>query len=154
MKANYDRLATIKDDLENDIHYLLQQDELESTKLDLNVKHDNKVVEIRNHNEISLRALMEALLKGCEEISLRSVQECETPGTQANAAYFIMIMEELQGLLAKLKVTYGDYVANCSENAEPFARNIVSTGHLLSLSYDRGMAIINASSNIIAAESE
>jgi DNA anti-recombination protein RmuC len=154
LKANNDRLRSIKDDLENDIHCLLQQEELESTKAELASQNASQISDIRSHNEISLRALMEALLRGCEEISLRSVQENETLGTQTSAAYYIMIMQEVQDLLEKLKTAYGGYSENCSENAEALAVTVVNSGHMLSLAFDRGMTIANASTNMVSGESE
>jgi uncharacterized protein involved in propanediol utilization len=97
---------------------------------------------------------MEALLRACEDISLRSVQENETLGTQTSAAYYIMLMQELQDLLEKTRLAYGGYSQMCGENAEGLAVSVVNSGHMLSLVFDRGMTIANASTNMVSGESE
>lgn len=133
MNANYDRVMDTKGDLETDVHDLLfQQEEFER----------------RN------RALLEACIKASEETSARTIQENETPGFQINATYFIMVSEELQDVLTKLKGVHGDFLKDNNSHTDALLRTTVRCSHLLNLIHERGMAICNKSTNINTGESK
>lgn len=121
-----------KGDLETDIHDLLfQQEEFER----------------RN------RALLEACIKASEETSVRTIQENETPGFQINATYFIMVSEELQDVLTKLKSIHGDFLKD-KTHTDGLLRTTVRCGHLLNLIHERGITICNKTRNINTGESK
>lgn len=122
-----------KESLETDIHDLLfQQEEFER----------------RN------RALLEACIKATEETSVRTIQENETPGFQINATYFIMVSEELQDVLTKLKSVHEDFTKDNNPHTDTLVRTTVRCSHLLNLIHERGMAICNKSTNINSGESK
>lgn len=100
------------------------------------------------------RALLETCIKASEETSARTIQENETPGFQINAAYFIMVAEELQDALARLKNVHKDFLTDNNSNMEALVRTTVKCSHLLNLIHERGMAICNKSTNINSGESE
>lgn len=112
------------------------------------------LLQMKIKNDAAQSALMKTLIKGFEELSQRSVQEGETPGTQTSAAYFIMLSDELQDLLSKMAAIYKNYCEDNNLHSEGFARNIINSGHLLSLIYDRGLAICNTLTNINSGESK
>lgn len=119
--------------LETDIHDLLFQQE-----------------EIERRN----RALIDTCIKASEETSVRTIQENETPGFQINAAYFIMVSEELQDMLTKMKTIHGEFLKDNNSNTDELVRNTIRCSHLMNLILERGMAICNKSTNINSGESE
>ena len=133
---------------------MYQQEEIEKRSNELQTHFDANLSQMKIKNDAALSALMKTVIKGFEELSLRSVQEGETPGTQTSSAYFIMLSHELQDLLAKMTIIYKSFSEDNNLNAEGFTRNIISSGHLLSLTYDRGMAICNTLTNINSGESK
>lgn len=133
---------------------MYQQEEIERRTNDLQVKFDADVSQLKIQNHAAQSALMKTLIKGFEELNLRSVQEGETPSAQTTSAYFIMLSDELQDLLSKMTIIYRNYNNDNNLNAEGFARNVISSGHLLSLIYDRGMAICNTLTNINSGDSK
>jgi len=133
---------------------LYQQEEIERRTTELQTQFNADLLQSKIKNDAALSALMKTVVKGFEELSLRSVQEGETPGTQTSSAYFIMLSDELQDLLTKMAIIYKSYSEDNNLNAEGFARNIISSGHLFTLLYDRGMAICNTLTNINSGESK
>lgn len=122
-----------KEELETDVHDLLYQQE-----------------EFERRN----RALLEACIKATEETSVRTIQENETPGFQINATYFIMVSEELQDELVKLKTVYESFTKDNNTQTDALVRTTVRCSHLLNLIHERGMAICNKSTNINSGESK
>lgn len=122
-----------KEDLETDVQDLLFQQE-----------------EIMQRN----RVLLETCIKASEETSARTIQENETPGFQINATYFIMVSEELQDVLTKLKSVHQDFLNDNNSHMEALVRTTVKCSHLLNLIHERGMAICNKSTNINSGESK
>lgn len=100
------------------------------------------------------RALLETCIKASEETSARTIQENETPGFQINAAYFIMVSEELQDALAKLKSVHQEFLSDNNSHTEALLRTTIKCSHLLNLIHERGMAICNKSTNINSGESK
>jgi hypothetical protein len=49
-------------------------------------------------------------MKTSEKITLRAIAESETPGASGTPTYFIMIAEELQDVLTKLKLVHENYL--------------------------------------------
>lgn len=143
-KSNLENLSKAKE------QELLE--EIEKRTTELQTQFDANVTQLKIQNSAAQSALMKILIKGFEELSLRSIQEGETPGTQTSSAYFIILSDELQDLLTKLTMIYKTYSNDKDLNAEGYARNLISSGHLLSLIYDRGMAICNTLTNINSGE--
>lgn len=155
MNANYDRVMVEKDTFETDIQDLLLQQE------QMDLKHNEAVqqlqIELVNskiHGETALRALLEACIKTSEKITLRAIAESETPGASGTSTYFIMIAEELQDVLTKLKIVHENYTKDNDNNVEALVRKVQSMGHLLASVHEQGMAICNKSTNIDTGESK
>lgn len=106
------------------------------------------------HGETALRALLETCIKTSEKITLRAIAESETPGASGTSTYFIMVAEELQDCLAKLKIAHENYLKDNNNNVEAFVRRVQSSGHLLASVHEQGMAICNKSTNIDSGESK
>lgn len=79
------------------------------------------------HGETSLRALLETCMRTSEKITLRAIAESETPGASGTSTYFIMIAEELQDVLTKLKIVHEKYLQD-NNNVEALARKVQSCG--------------------------
>lgn len=158
MNANYERVLSEKETFETDIQDLLHQQE------QMDQKHNEAVVKIQQleldlinskvHGEAALRALLEACIKTSEKITLRAISDSETPGASGTPTYFIMVAEELQDVLAKLKIVHGNYLKDNNNNVEALVRKVQTSGHLLASVHDQGMAICNKSTNIDTGESK
>lgn len=156
MNANYDRVLSEKQTCETDFQDLLHQQE------QLDLKHNETVLKIQQlendllnskiHGETALRALLEACIKTSEKITLRAIAESETPGASGTVTYFIMIAEELQDVLLKLKIVHENYLQD-NNNVEALVRKVQSAGHLMASVHEQGMAICNKSTNIENGES-
>lgn len=158
MNANYDRVLNEKISFETDIQDLLHQQEqmdLKSNEALLKIQQlELELVNSKIHGETALRALLEACIKTSEKITLRTIAESETPGASGTSTYFIMIAEESQDVLTKLKIVHESYLANNNNNVEALVRKVQSTGHLLASVHEQGMAICNKSTNIDTGESK
>ena len=158
LNANYDRVLSEKETVEMDIQDLLhQQEQLEIRQLEAADKIDQLKVEVTNakiHGETALRALLEACIKSCEKITIRAITESETPGASGTSTYFIMLAEELQDVLTKLKLVHDSYIKDNDNNVEALARKVIVGGHLLASIHEQGMAICNKSTNIESGESK
>lgn len=158
MNASYDRVLSEKNAFETDIQDLLHQQE------QMDQKHNESVLRIQQleldlvnskiHGETALRALLEACIKTSEKITLRTIAESETPGASGTSTYFIMIAEELQDVLTKLKIVHENYLKDNNNNVEALVRKVQSSGHLLASVVEQGMAICNKSTNIDTGESK
>lgn len=157
MSSNYDRVLSEKQTCETDIQDLLhQQEQLELKNNEAVLKIQQLELDLMNskiHGETALRALLEACIKTSEKITLRAIAESETPGASGTATYFIMMAEELQTALAKLKIVHENYL-NDNNNVEALVRKVQSAGHLFASVHEQGMAICNKSNNIEHGESK
>lgn len=121
----------------------------------LKIQHlENELINSKIQGESALRALLEACIKTSEKLTLRAISDSETPGASGTATYFIMIAEELQDVLTKLKLVHENYLKDNTQNAEALARKIIVGGHLLASVHEQGMAVCNKSPNIDNGESE
>lgn len=158
MNANYDRVMGEKETFETDIQdLLLQQEQMDQKHNEAVVKIQKLELELVNskiHGETALRALLEACIKTSEKITLRAIAESETPGASGTSTYFIMIAEELQDVLTKLKIVHENYTKDNDNNVEALVRKVQSMGHLLASVHEQGMAICNKSTNIDTGESK
>lgn len=97
-----------KETCETDIQYLLhQQEQLDQTHNEALAKIkelEHELVNSKIHGETALRTLLEACIKTSEKITLRAIAESETPGASGTSTYFILVAEELQDVLTKLKI--------------------------------------------------
>lgn len=158
MSANYDRVLGEKETFETDIQDLLhQQEQLTQQQSEAATKIRALEIELVNskiHGETALRALLEACIKTSEKITLRAIAESETPGASGTSTYFIMVAEELQDVLTKLKIVHENYLKDNNNNVEALVRKVQSTGHLLASVHEQGFAICNKSTNIDTGESK
>jgi len=145
-----------KETFETDIQdLLLQQEQVEAKHNETLAKIQQLELDLMNakiHGEAALRALLEACIKTSEKITLRSIGDSETPGASGTSTYFIMIAEELQDVLTKLKLVHENYLQDKNNNVEALARKIIVGGHLLASVHEQGMAICNKSNNIDSGE--
>lgn len=112
-----------KETFETEIQDLLHQKEIQELQNNENIQQLTlELMNAKIHGETSLRALLECVIKTSEKITLRAITESETPGTSGSSTFFIMIAEELQDELKKLKIVHENYLKNSSENVEGMAR--------------------------------
>lgn len=146
-----------KETCETDIQDLLhQQEQLDQTHNQALAKIkelEQELVNSKIHGETALRTLLEACIKTSEKITLRAIAESETPGASGTSTYFILVAEELQDVLTKLKIVHENYLKDNNNNVEALARKVQSSGHLLASVHEQGMAICNKSTNIDTGES-
>lgn len=158
LSANYERVLNEKEVFETDIQDLLHQQEQTEAKHSEAMQKiqslENDLMNSRIHGDASLRSLLEACIKTSEKLTLRAISDSETPGASGTATYFIMIAEELQDILAKLKLVHENYLKDNTQNVEALARKVIVGGHLLASVHEQGMAICNKSPNIDVGESE
>ena len=147
-----------KETSEIDCQDLLHQQEQLADKLsNANLNYQALELELTNsriHGETGLRTLLEACIKTSEKLTLRAITESEMPGASGTATYFIMMAEELQDVLTKLKMVHESYLKDNTNNVEALARKVIVGGHLLASVHEQGMAICNKSTNIDLGESE
>lgn len=111
MNANYDRVLNEKDTFETEIQDLLHLQEIQEQKNNEKIQQlETELLNAKIHGETSLRALLECVMKTSEKITLRAIAESETPGASGTPTYFIMIAEELQDVLTKLKLVHENYL--------------------------------------------
>lgn len=147
-----------KETSEIDCQDLLHQQEQLTEKLaEANLKYQALELDLTNsriHGETGLRTLLEACVKTSEKLTLRAITESEMPGASGTATYFIMMAEELQDVLTKLKMVHESYLKDNTNNVEALARKVIVGGHLLASVHEQGMAICNKSTNIDSGESK
>lgn len=147
-----------KESFETDIQDLLhQQEQSELRNIESLAKIQQLEIDLTNskiHGETALRALLEACIKTSEKITIRAIAESETPGASGTSTYFIMVAEELQDVLTKLKLVHENYLKDNTNNVEALARKVIVGGHLLASVHEQGMAVCNKSTNIDSGESK
>jgi hypothetical protein len=147
-----------KEGLEIDVQdLLLQQGQLIEQRAESETKIKQLEQQLQDSHisgETALQALIQTCVKTSESIAARSFAENETPGAKGTSTYFIMLAEELQDSLAKLKITHENYIKNNSHHAESFLRKVLLGGHLLVSVHEQGLKICNKSANINTGESK
>lgn len=106
------------------------------------------------HGKIALRALLESVVKTTEKLSGRVITDSETPGANGTSTYFIMVAEELQENLTKLKLVHENYSKDNDNNVEALQRKVQSCGHLLAMGCEVGYNVCHQSKNIDWGESK
>jgi hypothetical protein len=153
MFAKLDRMVIEKNNLEDDIHELLSQQDLIETKDNEIVRQmEQQAATMQMKNDNQIRALLQGCMKAIEEINVRAHENDMSAFT--NSAYFMMLSEELQDSLAKLIPTHESYLQDKNANADTFLRSILLSGHLSSLVYERAMEACNLMTNINSGESK
>lgn len=74
------------------------------------------------------------------------------PGAGGTPNYFLMISEELKGVLTKLSIVHENYQKDSNTNVEALARKVILGGHLLASAHVQGMAVCNSSTDIECGE--
>lgn len=147
-----------KEDFETDVQdLLLQQGQLMEQKIESETKIkelEQNLQDSKISGETALQTLIQTCVKTSESIAVRAFAENETPGAKGTPTYFIMLAEELQDGLAKLKLTHESYLKNNSHHAEALLRKVLVGGHLLVSVHEQGLTICNSSANINTGESE
>ncbi|XP_052896699.1 huntingtin-interacting protein 1-related protein isoform X2 [Anopheles moucheti] len=113
---------------------------------------ETALIDSKISGETALRTLLEACIKSSEKLTLRAIGENEMPGAGGTPTYFLMIAEELQEVLTKLKMVHENYLKDNSTNVESLARKVISGAHLLASAHVQGMTICNRSANIESGE--
>uniref|UniRef100_A0A182J915 I/LWEQ domain-containing protein n=1 Tax=Anopheles atroparvus TaxID=41427 RepID=A0A182J915_ANOAO len=156
LDANMERLLSEKEMIESDLQDLLhQQEETEQKLQETRAKMANlegALIDTRISGETALRTLLEACIKSSEKLTLRAIGENEMPGAGGTPTYFLMIAEELQEVLTKLRMVHESYLQDNSTNVESLARKVIIGAHLLASAHVQGMTICNRSANIESGE--
>ncbi|XP_058126010.1 huntingtin-interacting protein 1 isoform X1 [Anopheles coustani] len=156
LDANMERLLSEKETIESDLQDLLHQQEESEQKLqDARAKvasMETALIDSKIIGETALRALLEACIKSSEKLTVRAIGENEMPGAGGTPTYFLMIAEELQEVLTKLKMVHENYLQDNSTNVESLARKVIIGAHLLASAHVQGMTICNRSANIESGE--
>ncbi|XP_053673129.1 huntingtin-interacting protein 1-related protein [Anopheles nili] len=156
LDANMERLLSEKESIESDLQDLLhQQEQTEHTlqaALQKVASKEAALVDCKISGETALRTLLEACIKSSEKLTLRAIGENEMPGAGGTPTYFLMISEELQEVLTKLKMVHENYLNDNSTNVESLARKVIIGAHLLASAHVQGMTICNRSANIESGE--
>ncbi|XP_058055147.1 huntingtin-interacting protein 1 isoform X4 [Anopheles bellator] len=156
LDANMERSLSEKETIESDLQDLLHQQE--ETEQRLRAAQATvgtlqaALADSRITGETALRTLLEACIKSSEKLTLRAIGENEMPGAGGTPTYFLMIAEELQEVLTKLKMVHENYLKDNSTNVESLARKVIIGAHLLASAHVQGMTICNRSANIESGE--
>ncbi|XP_049295937.1 huntingtin-interacting protein 1-related protein isoform X5 [Anopheles funestus] len=113
---------------------------------------ETALIDSKISGETALRTLLEACIKSSEKLTLRAIGENEMPGAGGTPTYFLMIAEELQEVLTKLRMVHENYLKDNSTNVESLARKVIIGAHLLASAHVQGMTICNRSANIESGE--
>ncbi|XP_041774626.1 huntingtin-interacting protein 1-related protein isoform X6 [Anopheles merus] len=113
---------------------------------------ETALIDCKISGETALRTLLEACIKSSEKLTLRAIGENEMPGAGGTPTYFLMIAEELQEVLTKLKMVHENYLKDNSTNVESLARKVIIGAHLLASAHVQGMTVCNRSANIESGE--
>uniref|UniRef100_A0A182LXA7 I/LWEQ domain-containing protein n=2 Tax=Anopheles culicifacies TaxID=139723 RepID=A0A182LXA7_9DIPT len=156
LDANMERVLSEKETVEIDLQDLLHQQEQMEQKLQDALKQvatlETALIDCRISGETALRTLLEACIKSSEKLTLRAIGENEMPGAGGTPTYFLMIAEELQEVLTKLKMVHENYLKDNSTNVESLARKVIIGAHLLASAHVQGMTVCNRSANIESGE--
>uniref|UniRef100_A0A182NNG3 4-hydroxyphenylpyruvate dioxygenase n=1 Tax=Anopheles dirus TaxID=7168 RepID=A0A182NNG3_9DIPT len=156
LDANMERLLSEKETIESDLQDLLHQQEQTEAKLQAAFQKavllESALIDSKISGETALRTLLEACIKSSEKLTLRAIGENEMPGAGGTPTYFLMIAEELQEVLTKLKMVHESYVKDNSTNVESLARKVIIGAHLLASAHVQGMTVCNRSANIESGE--
>lgn len=143
-----------KENIEVDFQDLMHQQEMVEQKNNEIVQRlEQQLSDLKIHSDIQIRTLLEACIKTSENITMRAITECEA-GACGTTTYFIMVAEELQDVLVKLKIVHENYTKDGENNMEALVRKVQSLGHLMSSIHEQGMTICNKSTNIEHGESK
>ncbi|XP_049544175.1 huntingtin-interacting protein 1 isoform X3 [Anopheles darlingi] len=156
LDANMERSVAEKEAIESDLQDLLHQQEeterrLQSAQLKIG-ELETALTDSRISGDTALRTLLEACIKSSEKLTVRALGENEMPGAGGTPTYFLMIAEELQEVLTKLKMVHENYLKDNSTNVESLARKVIIGAHLLASAHVQGMTICNRSANIESGE--
>ncbi|XP_035789603.1 huntingtin-interacting protein 1-like isoform X2 [Anopheles albimanus] len=158
LDANLERSVAEKEAIESDLQDLLHQQEEKERRVQ---SAQTKICELetaladsRISGDTALRTLLEACIKSSEKLTVRAIGENEMPGAGGTPTYFLMIAEELQEVLTKLKMVHENYLKDNSTNVESLARKVIIGAHLLASAHVQGMTICNRSANIESGEPE
>ncbi|XP_049295934.1 huntingtin-interacting protein 1-related protein isoform X2 [Anopheles funestus] len=158
LDANMERLLSEKETVESDLQDLLHQQEQTEQRLQAALKQlagaETALIDSKISGETALRTLLEACIKSSEKLTLRAIGENEMPGAGGTPTYFLMIAEELQEVLTKLRMVHENYLKDNSTNVESLARKVIIGAHLLASAHVQGMTICNRSANIESGEQE
>ncbi|XP_035912484.1 huntingtin-interacting protein 1 isoform X5 [Anopheles stephensi] len=156
LDANMERLLSEKESVESDLQDLLHQQEQAEQKLQEALKQvatlETALINGKISGETALRTLLEACIKSSEKLTLRAIGENEMPGAGGTPTYFLMIAEELQEVLTKLRMVHENYLKDNSTNVESLARKVIIGAHLLASAHVQGMTVCNRSANIESGE--
>ncbi|XP_049295936.1 huntingtin-interacting protein 1-related protein isoform X4 [Anopheles funestus] len=156
LDANMERLLSEKETVESDLQDLLHQQEQTEQRLQAALKQlagaETALIDSKISGETALRTLLEACIKSSEKLTLRAIGENEMPGAGGTPTYFLMIAEELQEVLTKLRMVHENYLKDNSTNVESLARKVIIGAHLLASAHVQGMTICNRSANIESGE--
>ncbi|XP_050073537.1 huntingtin-interacting protein 1 isoform X6 [Anopheles maculipalpis] len=156
LDANMERLLSEKESVEFDLQDLLHQQEQAEQKLQAALGQvatlETALIDSKISGETALRTLLEACIKSSEKLTLRAIGENEMPGAGGTPTYFLMIAEELQEVLTKLKMVHENYLKDNSTNVESLARKVIIGAHLLASAHVQGMTVCNRSANIESGE--
>lgn len=152
--SSFDRVMREKENIEVDFQDLMHQQEMvEQKNMEIIQRLEQEKLNAKIHGDIQIRTLLEACIKTSENITMRAIADCEA-GACGTSTYFIMIAEELQDVLTKLKLVHENYVKDGDNNMEALVRKVQSLGHLMSSIHEQGMTICNKSTNIENGESK
>lgn len=157
MQTMSDRLQTEKITFESELHDLLhEQDEfnekLEQTNSTVHVLEE-ALKGARISADARVRALVEACIKSSEKLVRRATAENDVAAAAGTSSYFMMIADELNGVLSELSLVHLNYVSDNYKNVEALARKSILIGHLMASVYIQGITIGKTSANIECGES-
>uniref|UniRef100_A0A2M4BAD3 Putative actin-binding protein n=1 Tax=Anopheles marajoara TaxID=58244 RepID=A0A2M4BAD3_9DIPT len=156
LDANMERSVAEKEAIESDLQDLLHQQEeterrLQSAQMKIG-ELETALTDSRISGDTALRTLLEACIKSSEKLTVRAIGENEMPGAGGTPTYFLMIAEELQEVLTKLKMVHENYL---KDNFTAFGLLVccfMVGAHLLASAHVQGMTICNRSANIESGE--
>lgn len=141
LEQNVEDLTQMKSELDNEYKRALEQISLLEESL-------NKT---QADGKNAVRTLLGACIKSAEKLAIRGNTEKEFSNVSGTSAYYMMVAEEMKNTLNELRTVYGNYVADNSM-VEGLSKQVVLTGHLLSILQIQGMSICNTSADIEAGE--
>lgn len=145
-------MQTEKLTVEYDLHDLLDEQGEFETKLKEEHEKIRTLEEVLQSTRVSsgqlIRSLLNACIKSSEKLVTRATLENDVAAAAGTSSYFMMIGEELTGILNELAVVNKGFQFENNSHVEAMASKTILIGHAIASVYVQGITICKTSANI------
>lgn len=157
VQAHDERLQIDKLTVEHDLHDLLHEQGEFEIKLKEEREKMKTLEEALQFTRISsgqlIRNLLDACIRSSEKLVTRATSENDVAAAAGTSSYFMMIAEELTGILNELAAISKEFRFENNDHVEGLACKSILIGHAMASVYIQGITICKTSANIESGES-